>query len=285
MHLIDLTFHMLLPSRCGRLPLEISQISQDNRSFHAGQPGNAAGCLHPRRPRTGCHVMHMVLCTRRSTRCGVAFFLSHGLVTSREQIVVEQIVANPLVPQILDGVQHVPRERVQNLVGKQMVDVPVPQILEKLWSLLLVRSSATLVQASGDSTGGRAHNPPPLSVSTIVMLERGPYSCLVLMKMKHTHTCHSKARVRVDEDERATWMETPLRSSVLSFESCLHCHQVFFSSKPELFSLLTGTVLHSSCGSTDDSLASTARRGRRLPCSRAAQCGSPAGDGAVATRP
>ena len=28
-----------------------------------------------------------------------------------------------------------------------------------------------------------------LSVSTIVVLERGPYSCLVMMKMKHTHTC------------------------------------------------------------------------------------------------
>ena len=27
----------------------------------------------------------------------------------------------------------------------------------KSWSLLLARSSATLVQASGDSTGGRAH--------------------------------------------------------------------------------------------------------------------------------
>ena len=35
------------------------------------------------------------------------------------------------VPQILDGVQHVPRERVQKLVGKQIVDVPVPQILEE----------------------------------------------------------------------------------------------------------------------------------------------------------
>ena len=31
--------------------------------------------------------------------------------------------------QILDGVQHVPRERVQNLVGKQIVDVPVSKIL------------------------------------------------------------------------------------------------------------------------------------------------------------
>ena len=65
---------------------------------------------------------------------------------------MEEIVANP-VPQILDGV---PRERVQNLVGKQMVDVPMTQILVKSWSLLLVRSSATLIQASGDSTGGRA---------------------------------------------------------------------------------------------------------------------------------
>ena len=39
-------------------------------------------------------------------------------------------MADPL-PQILDGVQHVPRERVQNLVGKQIVDVQVTQILEQ----------------------------------------------------------------------------------------------------------------------------------------------------------
>ena len=57
---------------------------------------------------------------------------------------MEQIVADP-VPQILDGVQHVPRERVQHSGSWR-----------KSWSLLLVRSSATLVQASGDSTGGRA---------------------------------------------------------------------------------------------------------------------------------
>ena len=44
-----------------------------------------------------------------------------------------------------------------------------------------------------------------------------------------------------------------------------------------------GTVLHSSCGSTNDSLASTARRGWRLSCSHAAQCGSPAGDASVAS--
>ena len=29
--------------------------------------------------RQGCHVIHMVLCTRRSTRCGVVFLLSHDL--------------------------------------------------------------------------------------------------------------------------------------------------------------------------------------------------------------
>ena len=98
---------------------------------------------------------------------------------------MEQIVAN-FVPQILDGVQHVPRERVQNLVGK-VFDVPVHTILVKSWTFLLVRSSATVAQASGDSTGGRAHNPLLLSVSTIVVLERGPYSCLVIMKMKHPH--------------------------------------------------------------------------------------------------
>ena len=74
-----------------------------------------------------------------------------------------------LVPQILDGVQL--RELVQNLVGKQMVDVPVPQILVKSWSLLLVRSSATLVQASGDSTGGRAHNPQEQNVEVISVWE------------------------------------------------------------------------------------------------------------------
>ena len=55
-------------------------------------------------------------------------------------------------------------------------------------------------------------------------------SCLVMMKMKmrHTHTCHSQARVRANRDKRATWMETSLRSSVLSFESC-NCRQVFLS--------------------------------------------------------
>ena len=93
-------------------------------------------------------------------------------------------------------------------------------------------------ESTSDSTGGRAHNPLTLSVSTIVVLERGPYSCLVMMKMKmkHTHTCHSQARVRANGDKRATWVETALRSSVLSFESC-YCDQVFVSSNPQFFAL------------------------------------------------
>ena len=49
---------------------------------------------------------------------------------------------------------------------------------------------------------------------------------MMKMKMRHTHTCHSQARVRANRDKRATWMVTSLRSSVLSFESCC-CHQVF----------------------------------------------------------
>ena len=48
---------------------------------------------------------------------------------------MEQIVADP-VPQILDGVQHVPRERVQHRVVEQVVDVPVPQIREEIVELV-----------------------------------------------------------------------------------------------------------------------------------------------------
>ena len=83
---------------------------------------------------------------------------------------MEKIVADS-VPQILDGVQHVPRERVQHRVVEQVVDVPVPQIREESWSLLLVRSSATLVQASGDSTGGRAQFEQIVDVSRSRLLK------------------------------------------------------------------------------------------------------------------
>ena len=43
---------------------------------------------------------------------------------------MEQIVADP-VPQILNGVQHVPRERLKYRVVEQVVDVSVPQIWEQ----------------------------------------------------------------------------------------------------------------------------------------------------------
>ena len=89
MHLIDLIFHMLLPSRCGRPPCKSRKTHALFTSVNLGK----AGCLHPRCPQTGCHVIHMVLCTLRGTR---------------EQIVVEQIVADP-VPQILDGPQILER--------------------------------------------------------------------------------------------------------------------------------------------------------------------------------
>ena len=43
-------------------------------------------------------------------------------------------MADP-VPQILDGVQHVPRERVQYRVVEQVVDVPVLWFMEEIVEL------------------------------------------------------------------------------------------------------------------------------------------------------
>ena len=43
---------------------------------------------------------------------------------------------------------------------------------KKSWSLLLVRSSATLVQASGDSTGGRAQIEQIVDVPVQQILEQ-----------------------------------------------------------------------------------------------------------------
>ena len=45
--------------------------------------------------------------------------------------------------QILDGVQHVPRERVQNLVGKQIVDMPVSKILVEIVEPVAYRRQST----------------------------------------------------------------------------------------------------------------------------------------------
>ena len=42
----------------------------------------------------------------------------------------------------------------------------------KSWSLLLARSSATLAQASGDSTGGRAHTEEIVDVPVPRILEQ-----------------------------------------------------------------------------------------------------------------
>ena len=61
---------------------------------------------------------------------------------------MEQIVADP-VPQILDRVQHVPREGVQYRVVEQIVDVPVPQILEEIVELVagaVVCNAGTVVR-------------------------------------------------------------------------------------------------------------------------------------------
>ena len=89
--------------------------------------------------------------------------------------------------------------------------------------------------------GWTCPQPSPSLCSRSWWLERGPYSCLVMMKMqmRHTHTCHSQARVRANRDKRVTWMETSLRFSVLSFESC-NCHQVFLSLNPP--TTLNGTT-------------------------------------------
>ena len=89
----------------------------------------------PRPPRTGCHVILMVLCARRSTRCGVVFLLSRGLsqVGSRS---LWSRSWQTLCCRSWTGVQLVPRERVQSPVGKQMVDVPVPQIREEIVELV-----------------------------------------------------------------------------------------------------------------------------------------------------
>ena len=57
---------------------------------------------------------------------------------------------------------------------------------------------------------------------------------------------------------------------------------MFSARNRNCFSLSHGTVLQSSCGSAGDSLARAACRGRLL-CSREAQCGDQARDGAVAT--
>ena len=195
-------------------------ISQDTRSFHFGQPRNVAGCLHPRRPQTGCHVIYMVLCTRRSTRCGVVFLLSHDL---------SQVGSRSLWSRSWQTLCR--RSWTVCSMCHGVVDVPVPQILEEIVELVageVVCNARTGVRLQH---GWTCPQPSSSLCSRSWWLERGPYSCLAMMKMKvkHIHTCHShcisEARARANGDKRATSMETPLQSSVLSFGRC-RCRQV-----------------------------------------------------------
>ena len=48
----------------------------------------------------------------------------------RKNLVGEQIVGVPVRPVMEDGLHLVPQERVQNLVGEQIVGVPVPPVME-----------------------------------------------------------------------------------------------------------------------------------------------------------
>ena len=100
-------------------------------------------------------MIHMVLCTRRRTRCGVVFLLSHGL---------SQVGSRSLWSRswqtlcrrswTVCSVCHGSACRI--LSGSRWSMCQCHRSGRKSWSLLLVRSSATLVRASGDSTGGRA---------------------------------------------------------------------------------------------------------------------------------
>ena len=78
-------------------------------------------------------------------------------------------MADP-VPQILDGVQHVPRERVQYRVVEQVVDVAVPHIPEEI--VELVAGEVVCNARSGDSTGGRAHIEQIVDVPVPQILEQ-----------------------------------------------------------------------------------------------------------------
>ena len=94
--------------------------------------------------------------------------------------------------------------------------------------------------------------------------------------------CANKSKFHVSMIMKVTRIRT--RHSL----SCISCRpqrcKCFFSAENRNCFRSHGTILHSSCGSADDSLASTARRGI-VPCSRETQCGNQVGDGAVATCP
>ena len=149
--------------------------------FHIGQPRNVAGCLHPRRPRTGCHVIHMVLCTRRSTHCGVEFLLSQDLsqVGSRslwsrswQTLCRRSWTVCSMCRGSACSIASWSRSWMCQCCGAW----------KKSWSLLLVRSSATLVQASGDSTGGRAQIEQIVDVPVQQILEQSVEVIKVILR-------------------------------------------------------------------------------------------------------
>ena len=120
--------------------------------------------------RTGCHVFHMVLCARRSTRCGAVFLFSHAL---------SQVGSKSLWSRswqtlcrrswTVCSMCHGRACSIASWSRSWMCQCH--RSWRKSWSLLLVRSSATLAQSSGDSTGGRAQIEQVVDVSRSRLLK------------------------------------------------------------------------------------------------------------------
>ena len=110
--------------------------------------------------------------------------------------------------QILDGVQHVPRERVQNLVGEQIVDVPVQQILEQSVEVIKVIPeewmSKRIVQQIVDV-------PVPQILEEIVALVAGEvvYNARTGVRRQHGWTCPQPHPTSVVD--RVGWREVRTR--------------------------------------------------------------------------
>ena len=91
--------------------------------------------------------------------------------------------------QILDGVQHVPRERVQNLVGEQIVDVPVQQILEQSVEVIKVIPEEWMSKRIVQQI---VHVPVPQILEEIVALVAGEVVCNAGTGVRRQHgwTCN-----------------------------------------------------------------------------------------------
>ena len=96
----------------------------------------------------------MVLCARSSTRCGVVFSLSHGLSQVGSRSLWSRSWQTLCRRSWTVCMCHGSACSVASWSRSWMCQCH--RSGRESWSLLLVRSSATLVQASGDSTGGRA---------------------------------------------------------------------------------------------------------------------------------